>query len=71
MKKVFVAVVQTKYEVMAVADTEDKARSLAAEQAYWFLKENGVLGSLKTVDDVAEWFGVNVTEVAMNTAVIC
>jgi hypothetical protein len=69
--KVFVAVVPMKYEVMAVADTEEKARRLAASEAFHFLKENGRLGDIKTLKDVAEWYGVNVTEVEMNTAIVC
>jgi len=63
--KVFVAVIQTKYEVMAVADTEEGAREAVVNKAWEYL--SGVGTGLKK-SEIADYFGVAVTELALNGA---
>jgi hypothetical protein len=61
--KVFVAVIQTKYEVMAVADTEEGARTAAVNKAWEYL--SGVKTDLKKWE-IADYFGVATTELVLN-----
>lgn len=61
--RVFVAVIQTKYEVMAVADTEEGARKAVANKAWEYL--SGVGTDLKE-SEIADYFGVAVTELVLN-----
>jgi hypothetical protein len=39
--RVYVATIETRYEVMAVATTEPNARQEAAEKAMSYLRQNG------------------------------
>ena len=68
-RTVFVATVDTRYEVMAVAATEDEAVRLASEHAYQWLQARGALGREDTPAMVADYFGVRVTAVTVGTAV--
>ena len=63
--KVFVAVIQTKYEVMAVADTEEGVRKAVVNKAWEYL--SGVGTDLKK-SEIADYFGVAITELALNGA---
>lgn len=69
--KVFVATVSTYYETMAVATTEKEARTLAARKAYEFLKRaDAIRPETSSPAKVADYFGINVTEVEVGSAVI-
>ena len=61
--KVFVAVIQTKYEVMAVADTEEGARSAAVDQAWEYLSGKGT--ELEK-SEIADYYGIAVTVLILN-----
>lgn len=67
MKKntVWVAVVQTKYEAWAVADTEDKARRAATEKAMEYLAQVGCLNG-RTAEEVVDDLGINTYELVLN-----
>jgi hypothetical protein len=67
MSTVFVATVETRYEVVAVGETEDQARP--AELALKYLdKTVGLDDDTDTVEKVADYFGINVTKVNVGTA---
>lgn len=67
---VYVATIETYYEVMAVAGTEAEARELACKQAVKYLRKAGALTSENnTPAKIADWFGVTVTRVPVGTAV--
>lgn len=70
---VFVATVDTRYQIMAVAETYQGARRLATEKALAWLQANQVSSTLwknATTLDVADYFGVNVTEIPIGSAVM-
>ena len=64
MKKQFLAIVPTAYEIYAVADTEEKAKKLALDAALEWLvmgeaeKERGI--PYINTDEVEEYLGCNV-----------
>ena len=64
-KTVWIAVVATKYEAWAVADTEEKARTAAIKKAVEFLKEVDALYG-RTHQEVADEVGVNSYELVLN-----
>lgn len=63
--KVFVAVIQIKYEVMAVADTEDGAHKAVVNKAWEYLSK---VGTNLNKSEIADYFGVAVTELVLNGA---
>jgi len=69
-----VAFVDTRYEVMAVAETEAEAIRLACERALQFLTDRDavVVGRFGTdsVDKIREYFGVIARPVQVGTAVL-
>jgi hypothetical protein len=68
---VYVAQIDTRYETIAVGTTEDKARRLAGRHALRWLKANGVT-QFRTVNQVLEYFGCNVTECKVDgSATVC
>ncbi|QBJ00260.1 hypothetical protein SEA_PHARAOH_72 [Mycobacterium phage Pharaoh] len=66
--KVFVATIETRYETMAVAETEAEAIRLAGEKAVEFLKTTS--SPIRTSQEAIDYLGVTVTEVAVGSAVI-
>ena len=69
-RTVFVATIDTRYEAMAVADTEDEAVRLVSEHAYRWLKATGALyPQTDSPEKVADYFGVTVTAVTVGAAV--
>lgn len=70
--KVYVAVVETRYEVMAVAQTAKDAIRIASERALQFLHDNDAVreGQTDTVERVAEYFGVYAQEIEVGSAVL-
>lgn len=69
---VYVAVVETRYEVMAVARTADDAIRIASERALQFLRDNDAVidGVTDTVEGVAEYFGVYANEIEIGAAIL-
>lgn len=68
---VYVAIVPLRYEIMAVAESPDEAIELASAKALQFLREsNAVTMDTNTASKVAEYFGVNVTQIKLGTAVV-
>ncbi|QBP30556.1 hypothetical protein SEA_CHARM_75 [Mycobacterium phage Charm] len=66
---VYVAIVPLRYEVMAVAETEDQAVGLATARALQFLEEAGaVTPETDTAEKVRDYFGVSITALAVGTA---
>ncbi len=66
--KVFVATIPLYYEVIAVADSKEKAIRLASQQAYENLVAAGVTNEdTDTPRKVAEYHGVKVYEMEMNS----
>lgn len=73
----YVATIDTKYQVMAVAKTKDEAIRLASEKAHEYCHQlDGVGGWYYTYDDgmdpveyFTEHFGVNVTRIKLGTAI--
>ena len=59
---VWVAIIDTYYDTIAVGTTEDKARRLAGRHALQYLKAQGIT-KFRTVNDVLDWFACSVTEV--------
>lgn len=72
MDTVFVATVDTRYQIMAVAETYQGARRLALQRALEELQSTGgpFWSEKNTPADVENYFGVNVNEVLMNSAVV-
>ncbi|AXH48845.1 hypothetical protein SEA_STEAMY_71 [Mycobacterium phage Steamy] len=70
--KVFVARIPTYYEVLAVSETPEGARKLASEKALAYLVsvDAAEAGVTDTAERVAEYFGVNVCELGMETAIL-
>lgn len=64
--KLFVATIETRYEVMAVAETADEAERLASEKAFDFLQGGRLV--FDSPEEVIDYFGVNVTEIELGTA---
>jgi hypothetical protein len=68
---VYVATIATRYEIVAAADTAEGAVRLACEYALrWLIAEGAVSSDTDTADKVADYFGVTVTRVALNTAAL-
>ena len=67
--KVYVATIQTRYETMAVALTEDEARRIASEYAHKFLSDvDALTDETNTPEKVLDFFGSCVTEVEIGSA---
>lgn len=66
---IFVAIIQTKYEIMAVGSTEEHARNLAAVKALEYLTDVGV--HYDGPEHVLEYLGCSVTEIELGTATFC
>lgn len=66
---IFVAIIPTKYEIMAVGSTEEHARNLAAVKALEYLTEVGV--HYDSPEHVLEYLGCSVTEIELGTAKFC
>ena len=65
--KVFVAVIQTKYEVMAVADTEEAARKAVVNKAWEYLHGVSIVkGTELKKSEIADYYGIAVTELILN-----
>jgi hypothetical protein len=68
---VYVATVDTRYEIMAVATTEADAIRIACEKALeWLKAQDAVSDETDTVEKIADYFGVFATKLAMNSAAI-
>jgi len=68
---VWVATVPLKYEVMAVASTEDAAIELACKHALRRLREaDAVYPDTNTWRKIREYWGVYATKVTVGTAVL-
>lgn len=68
MSTVYVATVDTRYEIVAAADNPEGAKRLAAELALKYMqREYGPRGD--TVEGMLEYFCPNVTRVEVGTAV--
>jgi hypothetical protein len=66
---VYVANVETFYEVVAVAGTEREAVRLASVKALQFLRKRGaVTEDTNTAAKLVEWFGISATRVIVGTA---
>ncbi|HJT92948.1 MAG TPA: hypothetical protein VJ777_13530 [Mycobacterium sp.] len=60
--KVYVAIVELKYDVLAVAYSKSEAVQLACLKAFDFLKKAGAItDETDTPEKVRAWFGVTVT----------
>lgn len=65
--KVFVAVIQTKYEVMAVADTEEAARKAVVNKAWEDMEvRRSDKGAELKKSEIADYYGVTTTELILN-----
>lgn len=73
-KKYYIAQIETYYAVMALADTVDEAIRLSVERAKKYLDIAGATdpytGEPWKEQRIAMYFGVNVTELEMNTAIL-
>jgi hypothetical protein len=73
-KKYYIAQIETYYAVIGLADTEAEAVRVAAERAKKYLDLAGATdpytGEPWTVQGINRYFGVNVTELEMNTAIL-
>jgi hypothetical protein len=70
-KKIYVATVFTRYEVMGAGSTAKAARKAAAEKAIEFLRANGCSApeeEWNTVAKMDEYLGITVTEVLLDGA---
>jgi hypothetical protein len=66
---VYVAIVDTRHEIMAVAVTEADAIRIACEKALEWLESQGAVSEdTNTVEKIADYFGVSATKLAMNSA---
>lgn len=66
---VYVAEIDTSYSVIAVAETEQDAIDLVSRKALSFLRSaKAITSSTNTAKKVADYFGVNVTRIAVGTA---
>ena len=69
--KVFVATIPTYCETLAVATTEDEARTLAGRKAHEYLKRRGAIRpETNTPAKCIEYFGADVTECEIGKAVM-
>jgi hypothetical protein len=66
---IFVAIIQTKYEIMAVGSTDEHARNLAAVKALEYLTDVGV--HYDSPEHVLEYLGCSVTEIELGSATFC
>lgn len=71
MSTVYVATVDTRYEIVAVAETEAEAIQVAATKALEYMRSWDAItpGENDTVEGIIEWFGIGATRVEMGTAV--
>lgn len=68
---VYVAFVNTKYEVMAVATTAEEAVQLASKKALEFLRGHDAPSSeTDNIAKITEYFGVYAVPVEVGTAVL-
>lgn len=68
-KQVFVATIDTNYEVMAVAYTKKVAVTEACRMAYRYLRDVGALSDqTNTLAKIEEYFGVTVTVLNIGSA---
>ena len=68
-QKLFIAIVELKYEVIAVADSADKAQKLACSKALKELRANGCISTENnTMQKIIDYYGCNVTSLDLNTA---
>jgi len=68
-RRVYVATIDTRYEVIAVATTELKARQAAAMKAMAYLRQNGCSSSSSdwdTVEKMDDYLGITVTVVTLD-----
>ena len=63
----FIAIVETKYRAVAIAETAAEAKRLAREKALEYLRENEEYWS-ETAEDVAEDYGYSLTELEVGSA---
>jgi hypothetical protein len=67
--KVYVAQVDTHYEILAVADTPARAKHEAALLAYRYLRDMRALtDETNTLAKIEEYFAINVTGIEIGTA---
>lgn len=65
--RVYVATVDTRDEIMGVGATRQEAIDVACEKALDYLLRRGITHS-RTIEQVAEYFGVGATAVEVGTA---
>ncbi len=70
--KVWIARVDTRYEVVAVGESERDAIRIACEKALAFLSQNNAVvpGETDTVDGIEEYFGVWAQEIEVGSAAL-
>ena len=69
--KVYVATVDTRYEIMAVGATEQEAIQVAGKRAFEWLSEQGALTDrTDSVEKVIEYFDIWASEVEVGKAII-
>jgi hypothetical protein len=66
--RVYVATIDTRYEVMAVATTAKEARQLVAKQALEYLRQGGHTPEHNSIKAVLDYFEPCVTELEIGTA---
>lgn len=65
--RVYVATVDTRDEIMGVGATRQEAIDVACQKALIYLNRRGITHS-RTIEEVAEYFGVGATEIEVGTA---
>ena len=69
MSIVYVALVDTRYQIMSVATTESEAIRVACAKALVYLTEAGAVSTdTDSVEKIADYFGVGATKLTIGTA---
>lgn len=66
---VYVAVVETHDEIIAIADNAGDAVKFASRKALSYLQDRGATFGRNTPEKIAEYFGITAVAVPLNTAV--